>query len=228
MKKLYSMEMAVLFLLILMLAGCGDGGSTTVVVTPNVLEIFSDPAVDGDITKNLTTGIIGPPTVATNTGDVFAGIDVNQAGVSISESRGFLIFPLTRLLSNASIQFASISVFINNVSSVTSSTAPIPFLLDSIDTILFPPPIESSDFNSSFRTSRSLSFFGRDTGNFVEINVTNLLADAQARLLPDFEVRFLFDQARFQNDLTTTRGLIEIDDSPTNTSRAPLLRVEYF
>ncbi len=111
---------------------------------------------------------------------------------------------------------------------VTSSTAPIPFLLDSIDTILFPPPIVSGDFDSAFKTSRSLSFFGRDAGTFVEINVTSLLADAQARLLPQFEVRFLFDQARFFNDPATTPGLIEIDDRATNTSRAPHLHVEFF
>ncbi len=222
-------SLGIVALLALALAGCGGGESATVVVTPTIVEIFSDPTLDGDITKDLATGFIGAPTVTTNTGNVLAGIDVNQVtGVSISESRGFLIFPLTALPSNASIQFASITVFVNNVSFVTSSTAPIPFLLDSIDTILLPPPIVSGDFDSVFRTSRSLSFFGRDAGNFVEINVTSLLADAQARLLPQFEVRFLFDQARFLNDPTTTQGLIEIDDMATNRSRAPLLHVEFF
>jgi hypothetical protein len=227
MRKLCSLGTAAL--LALALAGCGGGGSAAVAVTPTVVEIFSDPTLDGDITKDLATGFIGAPTVATNTMNVLAGIDVNPVtGVSVSESRGFLIFPLAALPSNASIQFASLTVFVNNVSFVTNSTAPIPFLLDSIDTILFPPPIVSGDFDSRFRTSRSLSFFGRDAGNFVEINVTSLLADAQARLLPQFEVRFLFDQARFQNDLTTTRGLIEMDDRATNTYRAPLLHVEFF
>jgi hypothetical protein len=221
MRKLYFLAMALL--LILVLAGCGGGGSEPT----TVLEIFSDPTLDGDIKMDVATSAIGPPTVAANTGGVFAGIDVNAGGVSTSEYRSFLIFPLTRLPSNASIQYATISVFVDNVSFVTSPTAPIPFLVDSIDTTLFPPPIESGDFDAAFRTSRSLSFFGRDTGTFVEINVTSLLADAQARLLPDFEVRFLFDLARFQNDRTTTRGRIEIADSPTNTSRAPLLRVEY-
>ncbi len=225
MRKSYSLKFAVL--LILALAGCG-GDHTTVVVAPNVLEVLSDPTVDGDITQTLPNGPIGAPTVASNTGGVFAGIQVNLAGVPISESRGFLIFPLGRLPANASIQFASISIFLNNVSFGTTSTAPVPFLLDSIDTVLFPPPIESGDFNAAFRTSRSVSFFGTDTGTFVEINVTSLLADAQRALLPDFEVRFLFDEARFLSDLTTTRGRIEIDDSPTSTSRAPLLHVEYF
>ncbi len=227
MKKLCSLGIAAL--LALALAGCGGGESAAVVVTPTVVEIFSDPTLDGDITKELATGLIGAPTVATNTGNVLAGIDVNPVtGVSISESRGFLIFPLAALPSNASIQFASITVFVNSVAFVTSSTDPIPFLLDSLDTILFPPPIASSDFDSAFRMSRSLSFFGRDAGNFVEINVTSLLADAQAGLLPQFEVRFLFDQARFLNDPTTTQGLIEIDDRATNRSRAPLLHVEFF
>jgi len=231
MKKLYSLVIATL--LALALVGCGDEDHhdyhhDDVVVTPTIFEILSAPTLDGDITKNLTTGVIGPPTTATNTGSVFAGVEVNQAGVSISESRGFLIFPLGRLPANASIQFASISIFVNNVSFVTSPTAPIPFLLDSVDTILFPPPLASSDFNEAFRTSRSVNFFGTDAGTFVEINVTNLLADAQRGLLPDFEVRLLFDQVGFSKDPTTTRGRIEIDDSPSSSSRAPLLRVEYF
>lgn len=227
MRKLCSL--GIVALLALALAGCGDGDSAAVVVTPTVLEILSDPTLDGDITMDLATGLIGPPTVAANTGNVLAGIDINPAtGVSVSESRGFLIFPLAALPSNATIQFASIIVFVNNVSFVTSSTAPIPFLLDSLDTILFPPPIVSGDFDSAFRMSQSLNFFGRDTGNFVEINVTSLLADAQARLLSEFEVRFLFDQDRFLNDPTTTRGLIEIDDRVTNSSRAPLLHIEFF
>lgn len=232
MKKLCFL--AITGLLVLSLAACGGGESTTVVVTPTVatptvVEIVSDPTLDADITLNLATGLIGAPVVAANTGNVLAGIDVNPAtGLAVSESRGFLIFPLAALPSNASIHFASITVFINNATFVTSSTAPIPFLLDSIDTIVFPPPLVSRDFDSAFRTSRSLSFFGRDAGTFVNIDVTSLLVDAQARLLPQFEVRFLFDQAGFLHDPTTTQGLIEIDDKVTNTSRAPLLHVEFF
>ncbi len=225
MRKFYSPGITVL--LILALAGCG-GDHTTVVVAPNVLEVLSDPTVDGDIKKDLATGVIGSPTTAANTGGVFAGIEVNQAGNPISEYRGFLIFPLGRLPASASIQFASISIFLNNVSFGTTSTAPIPFLLDSIDTVLFPPPLDSSDFNAAFRTSRSVTFFGTDAGTFVQINVTNLLADAQRGRLPDFEVRLLFDQARFLSDTTTTQGRIEIDDSSTSASRAPLLHIEYF
>ncbi len=233
MKKLYSLGIATL--LALALVGCGDEDwddhhdhHDHDVVTPNVLDILSYPALDGDITKNLTTGVISPPTTAANTGSVFAGIEVNQTGVPISEYRGFLVFPLGRLPANASIQYASISIFLNNVSFGATSTAPLPFLLDSIDTILFPPPIAGDDFNVAFRMSRSVNFFGTDAGTFVEINVTNLLADALRGRLPDFEVRFLFDEARFLNDTTTARGRIEIDDSSTSTSRAPLLHVEYF
>jgi len=216
-------------LLALALAGCSGGDSTTVVVTPTVLEILSDPTLDGDITLDLATGHIGAPTAAANTGNVLTGIDVNPVtGASISESRGFLIFPLAALPSDASIHFASITVFVNNVAFFGSPTDPIPFLLDSIDTILFPPPIVSDDFDSAFRMSQAISFFGTDTGNFMEIKVTPLLADAQARLLPEFEVRFLFDQDRFLNNLTTMQGLIEIDDWVTNSSRAPLLHIEFF
>ena len=219
---------AMMALLILSLAGCG-GEFVVFLGTPIGLEILSDPALDGDITMDLGTGNIGPPTVAATTGNVLAGIDINPGtGVPVAESRGFLIFSMEAIPSHAYIQFASIRVFLNDVSFVTSSTAPIPFLLDSIDTILNPPPIVSDDFNSSFRRSRSLSFFGRDAGNFVEINVTSLLADAQARGLSHFEVRAVFDQDRFLSDPTTTQGLITIDDRTTNSSRAPMLYVEYF
>ncbi len=226
MKKLAALFIAVLF--VLALVACGDHDHHERVF-PRILEILSDPTLDGDITLDLTSNTITPPTFAANTGDVLAGIDVSPiTRASVSETRGFLIFPLGALPPNASIQFASIIVFINNVFFATTSTAPIPFLLDSIDTILFPPPIVSTDFDSPFRISKSLSFFGRDAGKFVEIDVTSLLADAQARLLSQFEVRFVFDQVRFQNDPTTTRGLIEIDDRATNASRAPLLHVEFF
>jgi hypothetical protein len=220
------------FLLLLTLMGCGGGDHHEVVVVPplpTVVNILSDPRMDGDITLDLTTGGIGAPTVAGNTGNVLAGIDVGPVtSSSVSETRGFLVFPLSAIPLSASIRFASITVFVNSVSFVANSTAPIPFLLDSIDTILFPPPLRSADFDAPFRTTKSLSFFGRDAGTFVEIDVTGLLADAQARRLPDFEIRFLFDHPRFQSDPTTTRGLFEIDDRPTNTSRAPVLHVEYF
>ena len=229
MKKLCSLGIATLLALALM--GCGDEDHHDHHHhhAPAVVEILSDPTLDGDITKDLATGLIGVPSVATNTGNVMAGIDVSPVtGASISESRGFLIFPLAQLPANASIQFASITLFVNNVSLVASSSAPIPFLLDSIDTVVFPTPIVSGDFDSPFLMSRSLSFFGSDAGTFVEIKVTSLLADAQARLLPQFEVRLLFDQARFLSDPTTTQGLIAIDDKATDASRAPHLHVEFF
>jgi hypothetical protein len=217
---------AIAVLSILTLIGCGGGDHhDVVVVTPplTVVNILSDPTLDGDITLD---GSLGPPTVAANTGNVLAGVDVSP--VPIFETRGFLIFPLSSIPVNASIWFASITVFVNNVSFVGNSSAPIPFLLDSIDTILFPPPLRSTDFDAPFRTTKSLSFFGGDAGTFVEIDVTSLLADAQAQGFLDFEVRFLFDQLRYQNDPATTRGFIEIDDRTTNTSQAPLLYVEYF
>ncbi len=226
MKKLCFWGAAVLAL---MIVACGDDHHHHEEVHPAVVEILSDPTLDGDITLDLTTGGIGAPTVAANTGSVLAGINVSPiTGASVSESRAFLVFSLAALPANASIQFASIIVFIDNVSFFSNSTAPIPFLLDSIDTIQFPPPLRSTDFDAPFRATRSVSFFGRDAGSFVEIDITSLLADAQAGRLPQFEVRFVFDQTRFLNDRTTTRGLIEIDDRATNTSRAPLLHVEFF
>ncbi len=226
MKKLSYLGAAFILLLIV---ACGDDHHHERFVHPAVVDILSDPTLDGDITLDLTTGGIGAPAIAANNGSVVAGINVSPiSGASLSESRAFLIFRLAELPVNASIQFASITVFIDSVSFVSSPSAPIPFFVDSIDTTLFPPPLRSTDFDAPFRETRTVSFFGRDAGNFVEIDVTSLLIDAQAERLPDFEVRFAFDEDRFQNDRATTRGLIEIDDLITNTSRAPVLHVEFF
>ena len=214
----------------LVVGGCGgdnDSGQF-ITVSNKTVEILSDPNLDGDITLDLASNSLSAPSFAVNTGSVLAGVNLSPTGTPISETRGFLAFPLGALPSNASIQFASISIFIDAVSFATTSTAPIPFLLESMDTISFPVPIVSSDFDSPYRMSESVPFFGRDAGTFVNIDVTSLLVDAQARLLSQFEIRFVFDQATFQSAPRTTRGLIEIDDQPANPSRAPLLRIEYF
>lgn len=102
----------------------------------------------------------------------------------------------------------------------------IPFRLDSIDTTVFPPPIVSNDFNASSRMSRPIDFFGSDAGFAVPIDVTTLMQDAQSNLLPYFEIRFRFDQARFQADPSTAKALIAFDDSGA-VNTAPLLTVQY-
>ncbi len=131
MNKLCSLGIA--GLLTLALVGCGDEDwddhydhHDHDVVTPKVLDTLSYSTLDGDIMKNLTTGGIGPPTTAANTGGVFAGIEVNQTGVPVSEYRGFLIFPLGRLPANASIQYASISIFLTT--SLSERTLPLLYL----------------------------------------------------------------------------------------------------
>jgi len=108
----------------------------------------------------------------------------------------------------------------------------IPFLIDLIDTDLFPAPIVSTDFNVNPYSNRTTYFRGTDAGTFVEIEITRLLQDAIALGLNDFELRFRFDRARFQTDFTTTRAMIEIDDrndSPAHPRAdfAPLLHVEF-
>ncbi len=60
-------------LLALILAGCGDHDHERVVVNLRVVEIFSDPTLDGDITADLATGAVGVPTIAAKTGNVLAG-----------------------------------------------------------------------------------------------------------------------------------------------------------
>ncbi len=196
--------------------------------TRSVVEISSDRTLDGHITADLGTGALSVPILAPVAGNLRAGIEISSmTGAAISETRAFLVFPLGALPSNSSIQSASVRLFLKKVSFTKSSSDPIPFLLESTDTILFPPPIVSTSFHSPFRANKPFRCLGADTGNFVDIDVTSLLVDAQARMLPYFEVRLSSDQTRFQNDPTTTQGLIEIEAPSMNESRTPLLHVEF-
>jgi hypothetical protein len=72
------------------------------------------------------------------------------------------------------LDFASITVFLNNISFVIIFPAPIPFLLDSIDKIAFRPPIVSGDFDSAFRTSQSLTGAAPPCGISLEIRLCDI------------------------------------------------------
>jgi hypothetical protein len=196
--------------LVLALSGCGGGDRRTVFVA----QILSDQPADGDIAFDGTNFIIanGPDTL-------FFGIDDNDP--NFPEYRAFLDFPLDGstgqdvVPANAVIVSATLEVFIDRV----NFTSPVPTLLDLVQYPI--SGLTSGDFNSVPLTFRSLDFFSSDVGNFVDIDVTPLMVEAQRLGLPDFQVRFLLDF------VPNPIGLVGIEDRPNITLTAPLLTVEY-
>jgi hypothetical protein len=192
----------------LILAGCGGDGPHTVVI-----QSLSDQPVDGDI--GLTTTGTYLIAQANATRDVQYGI-----GSGGTEFRAFLDFPLDGFTGGgvvpigATIVSADIEVYVNNVSFSSS----VPTLLD-----LVPFPITgltSADFNSAPLLTHSLfNIFPSDIGQFVRIDVTSLMVEAQRLGLRDLQLRFLLDTV-------ATSGLVVLDDGLV-VGRAPLLTVEY-
>ena len=194
----------------LVVAGCGGGDHHDTAV----IQSLSDQPVDGDI------GFTAPATFtisqANVTRNVLYGIDDSTG----TEFRAFLDFPLDgsngggAVPLSAVIVSADIEIFVNNVSFASS----VPTLLD-----LVPFPVTgltTGDFNSSpLLTRPSFDIFRSDIGNFVRIDVTSLMAEAQNQGLNNLQVRFLLDF------IPGAGGLVELDDS--TSARAPLLTVEY-
>jgi len=194
--------------LALFLGGCGGGGTTTVVI-----QTLSDQPVDGDI------GLTAPATFtfsqANVARNVLYGIDLGG-----TEFRAFLDFPLDGsngggvVPLSAVIVSADIEVFVNNVSFSSS----VPTLLD-----LVPFPVTgltSADFNSAPLLTRSpFNIFPSDINNFVRIDVTSLMVEAQRRGVRNLQLRFLLDL------IPGASGLVELDDGVVG--RAPLLTVEF-
>jgi len=213
MRKLLGFGVAAI--LALTLVGCGGGSSRPAFVA----EIFSDKPADGDIAFDGLNFTItnGPDTL-------FFGIDDND--LNVPEYRAFLDFPLDGstggdvVPANAEILSGTLEVFIDQV----EFAGTVPTL---IDLVTYPiGGLTDADFNSSPLTfpggafaSRSLDFLSTDQGNYVAIDVTSLLREAQRRGLSDFQVRFLLD-------FTTTFGFVGIEDRNI-TLTAPLLTVRY-
>ena len=114
---------------------------------------------------------------------------------------------------NAVIVSADVEVFVNNVSFSTS----VPTLID-----LVPFPVTgltSADFDSAPSLTRpSFDIFSSDINNFVRIDVTSLMTEAQNQGLRNLQLRFLLD-------FIAASGLVELDDDLAGS--APLLTVEY-
>jgi len=203
------------------LAGCGNGGTDHLAVS-----IFSDNTVDADVTRDLATDTLSAPNSALTTGDVLAGIYFTPpSGASISDTRGFLEFPLGDLPLGATIHRAYLSIYLDDVT-LSDPTKYAPFFLDLIDTNAFPPPIASSDFSSAYLLTQPVTIWSYYQQGYLEPTVTDLLREAQAQGLPSFRVRIGFDNDVYVSDPGSTRGLIRIYDGPDGRF-APLLQVYY-
>ncbi len=195
--------------LALVLSGCGGGSDRTTVV----IQSLSDQPVDGDI------GVTAPGTFTISQADVTRNVlyGIDSGG---TEFQAFLDFPLNGsngggvVPLSAVIVSADIEVFVDNVT-ISSS---VPTLLDLVS---FPVTgLTSADFNSvPLLTRTPFNILSSDINNFVRIDVTSLMSEAQDRGLRNLQLRFLLDF------VLGASGLVELDDGVAG--RAPLLTVEY-
>jgi hypothetical protein len=212
---------ALIMLITLALTGCGDGGSSP---PPTfVTQIFSNPALDGDIVQELTgartvtQGMTLSPLVVQS---VFAGIDPADG----AEFRAFLDFPLTGaggVPSNAIIVSAFLDIFIKDIQPRAGT---IPILIELVS--FQPPTLLVSDFDRAILrplATITTQVFQTDFRQHVLVDVTPLMAEAQSLGLVNFQIRILG---------LVSPGLIEIDDTTTTLADrdlfAPLLTVTYF
>ena len=213
------------------LIGCGDNGNVQPAQPTVTTQILSNAGNDGDIALTTTASFT---ITQGNTQTVFAGINPSTG----TEYRAFLDFPLTGVdgvPGNAVIVSAFLDIYIDSILLQASGDA-IPIRIDLVD-IQPPYPLLDSDFYRSGSISTapalattivppiSLSSLSASK-NYVTVDVTSLMVQAQNLLLPDFQVRILEDNSV----LGIPPGLIEIDDR-TGQNRdlyAPLLLVTYY
>jgi hypothetical protein len=211
MKKPYGLTL--LTALLLVLAGCGGGGADPPPVYS--ARIFSDQTADGDIAYDPVDQVFvinnAPPVL-------FFGID--DLDPHFPEYRAFLDFPLDGSTGSdvvpvsAAIVSATLEVFVNEV-----SFAPVvPTLIDLVTYSI--SGLSVADYDSPPLLTREVDFFPSDQGAYVAIDVTPLMREAQRLGLSDLQLRFILD-------LTANSGFVGIDDLPTVSLTAPLLRVNY-
>jgi hypothetical protein len=202
------------------LCGCGGGGDSG---PPQVVtQILSDAAYDGDIEQTSPGGYVVTQGMSATLQSVFAGIDP-AAG---TEFRAFLDFPLSGaggVPGDASIDSAFLEFFVDDVEPPNGS---VPIRVDLVS--FQPPTLLGTDFDRSAQPPlASVLVQGdvakADVGNFVAVDVTPLMIQAQHLALFDFQVRIMEDLG------PAIFTLVEIDDSTgaERSSRAPLLTVTY-
>lgn len=199
---------AALLALVFTLMGCvvvDDDDDREPLPSPIVADILSDPRVDGDVD--------GGGVVTIGAGTVLAGVSPTT-GV---EFRGFFSFPLASVPADASVQSASLELFVIDLDPLRTT----PFTLDLVS---FTPPLLASDFSRSGLpplATRGFDLFAGDPGNIVRLDVTALVREAFRRGLPDGQFRLLLDENQ-------NVGLVTVADPLASTATAPLLHIEYF
>ena len=212
MRKLSGLGVAAI--LALTLAGCGGGDFRPVFVA----EILSDQATDGDIAFD------GVDFVITN-GPTMLLFGIDEIDPTFPEYRAFLDFPLDGSTGQAAVPVdaeivsATLEVFIDLADfAFPFPASPIPTRLDLVQYPL--SGLTPGDYDSAPFAFRTLDFSSADVGNYVAIDVTPLMREAQRRALADF-------QARFRLDPAAVAGLVGIEDLPNVALTAPLLVIEY-
>ena len=191
----------------LVLAGCGGGDGHRTVVIQSV----SDQPADGDV------GFTAPATFLISQANATGNVQYGISGAT--EFRAFLDFPLDGsngggvVPLSAVIVSADIEVFVDNVSFSSS----VPTLLDLVPFSI--GGLISADFNSALLATRTpFDIRTLDINNFVRIDVTSLMVEAQRLGMRDLQLRFLLD-------FPAVAGLVMLDDGVLG--RAPLLTVEF-
>jgi hypothetical protein len=207
------LKMGVIAAVMLSMAACGGGGGSRPIF---VAQIYSDQLADGDIAFD---SVLQTFTVTNGPETLFFGID--DLDPNIPEYSAFLDFPLDGstgedvIPADAVIVSATLKLFLNEVSFATV----VPTLLDLVS---YPvSQLRPQDFDSPPLKFQRLDFFRSDQGNFVSIDVTPLMREAQRMGLSDFQVRFLLDLS--DSDI----GFVGIEDKPSIAFTAPLLTVRY-
>lgn len=145
------------------------------------VEILSDPASDGDIAFDPVSGIY---TLTWGVTPLFFGVDSSDS--DLPEYRTFLTFPLDIVPLGVPITFATVELFVTQVSFADT----VPTFLDLVQYGFQNPAL---DFNAPPIDFRTLDFLSSDPGNFVLIEVTPLMQTAQGLALPDFQIRLSLD-----------------------------------
>ena len=204
------------------MAGCGGGGgrvvtgpglvglddsssstapllTVTYTIRPSTVQttvqILSDLASDGDIAfdpvLNFFTVTTPPPTSSPM---VLFGVD--SLNPDLPEYRAFLTFPLDGFTGqpvvpgNASIVSADVEVFVDRLDFASA----VPTFLDLVRYSF--RGLAAADFNAvPLATRPEFDFFSSDVGNFVRIEVTSLMQEAQLQGLLDFQLRFSRDMS---------------------------------
>jgi hypothetical protein len=208
----------------LAVGGCGGGDGGPPPPPPSfTTQIYSDPALDGDIQQTSPSTYVVTQGMSPTVQTVFAGIDP----ASQTEFRAFLTFPLTGsggVPLNASIDSASVEILVDDLQPPSGQ---LPLLVELVS--FQPPTLLATDFDrtaqppiASVRLSVPVS--ASDVGTLVPIDVAPLMVQAQRLGLDDFQIRIMEDVG------PAIPVLMEIDDStgPDRTKRAPLLTVTYF